>query len=65
MIWLNAAAVSCSLIIVIGLIGLIAVRGLGHFWPKPVMEATYIAPTANKAKGVQVKLLGEDRKSVV
>ena len=59
MIWLNAAAVSSSLIIVIGLIGLIAVRGLGHFWPKPVMEATYIAPTANETKSVQVKLLGE------
>lgn len=59
MIWLNAAAVSSSLIIVIGLIGLIAVRGLGHFWPKPVMEAIYIAPTANETQSVQVKLLGE------
>lgn len=70
MIWLNAAAVSSSLIIVIGLISLIAVRGLGHFWPKPVMEATYIAPsvgtTNNQTKGVQVKLLGEihDNESV-
>ncbi|MEJ2140973.1 MAG: phosphate ABC transporter permease PstA [Gammaproteobacteria bacterium] len=43
MIWLNAAAVSASLIIVLGLLTLIAVRGLGHFWPKQVMEATYIA----------------------
>jgi len=59
MIWLNAAAVSCSLIIVIGLIGLIAVRGLGHFWPKPVMEALYIAPGVDGAKVSQVKLLGE------
>ena len=43
MIWLNAAAVSASLIIVIGLLILIAARGLGHFWPKAVMEATYIS----------------------
>jgi len=33
-IWLNAAAVSASLIIVIGLLLLIAVQGLSHFWPK-------------------------------
>ncbi len=40
-IWLNAAAVSASLIIVLGLLGLIAVRGLGHFWPADVMHAQY------------------------
>ncbi|MGD8484262.1 MAG: phosphate ABC transporter permease PstA [Thioalkalispiraceae bacterium] len=54
MIWLNAAAVSTSLIIVIGLLALIAVRGLGHFWPKPVMEALYVAPD-----NAQTRLLGE------
>lgn len=43
-IWLNAAAVSASLIIVIGLLLLIAVRGLGHFWPADVMQAQYIKP---------------------
>jgi len=62
MIWLNAAAVSISLIIVIGLISLIAVRGLGHFWPKAVIEATYIAPIANQKASkddVSIKLLGE------
>lgn len=59
MIWLNAAAVSTSLIVVIGLISLIAVRGLGHFWPKPVMEALYIAPGVDGATVAQVKLLGE------
>jgi len=59
MIWLNAAAVSSSLIIVLGLISLIAIRGLGHFWPKPVMEATYIAPSIGTSESVQVKLLGE------
>ena len=54
MIWLNAAAVSISLIIVIGLLVLIAVRGLGHFWPKPVMEAVYVAPD-----NAEFKLMGE------
>jgi phosphate transport system permease protein len=40
-IWLNAAAVSTCLILVIGLFGLIAVRGLGHFWPAQVVEYHY------------------------
>lgn len=54
MIWLNAAAVSVSLIIVVGLLVLIAVRGLGHFWPKPVMEAVYSVP-----ENPEVKIMGE------
>jgi len=54
MIWLNAAAVSVSLIIVVGLLALIAVRGLGHFWPKPVMEAVYAVP-----ENPNVKIMGE------
>ncbi|MDQ7089932.1 MAG: phosphate ABC transporter permease PstA [Methylococcales bacterium] len=40
-IWMNAAAVSISLILVIGLLFLIAVRGLGHYWPAQVTEYTY------------------------
>ncbi len=43
-IWLNAAAVSASLIIVFGLLLLIAVRGLGHFWPSDVMQMQYTQP---------------------
>ena len=54
MIWLNAAAVSMSLIIVVGLLALIAVRGLGHFWPKPVMEAVYTVP-----ENPDIKIMGE------
>ena len=37
-IWLNAGAVSLSIIMVVGLIALIAVRGLGHFWPENVVH---------------------------
>lgn len=40
-VWLNAAAVSASLILVVGLFSLIAVRGLGHFWPAQVVEYRY------------------------
>ena len=40
-IWLNAGAVTISVVMVIGLLLLIAVRGLGHFWPHAVIDATY------------------------
>ena len=40
MIWLNGAAVSLSVIAVLGLLLLLAVRGFSHFWPKDVMAAT-------------------------
>ena len=36
-IWLNAGAVSICVIMVVCLIMLIAARGLGHFWPAPVV----------------------------
>jgi phosphate transport system permease protein len=38
-IWLNGAAVAISVIMVLGLLALIAVRGLGHFWPAAVLQA--------------------------
>lgn len=53
-IWLNAGAVGISLVMVVGLLLMIAVRGLGHFWPAPVMEAWYEAPGIAKER-----LLGE------
>ena len=40
-VWLNAAAVSTCIILVIGLLLLVAVRGLGHFWPSDVVEYVY------------------------
>ncbi|MGR0279036.1 phosphate ABC transporter permease PstA [Marinomonas dokdonensis] len=43
-VWLNAGAVAISVIMVVGLLLLIAVRGLGHFWPADVMQATYSLP---------------------
>ena len=55
-VWLNAGAVSISMIMVIGLLILIAVRGLGHFWPKTIWEIDYLDG------GNQVVLLGERAK---
>ncbi|MEX0731586.1 MAG: phosphate ABC transporter permease PstA [Aquisalimonadaceae bacterium] len=40
-VWLNAGAVSVSLVMVVGLLLMIAVNGLGHFWPKAVIEFEY------------------------
>lgn len=40
-IWLNAAAVSACLIMIAGVLGLIAVRGIGHFWPAQVARFSY------------------------
>ena len=40
-IWLSAAAVSVSLIMVFGLLLLIGLRGLGFFWPADVLEVKY------------------------
>ncbi|MDE0478072.1 MAG: phosphate ABC transporter permease PstA [Gammaproteobacteria bacterium] len=42
-IWLNAAAVAACLAMVFGLLLLLGARGLGHFWPKPVLQANYLA----------------------
>ncbi|RBP85223.1 phosphate ABC transporter permease PstA [Marinomonas rhizomae] len=43
-VWLNAGAVAISVIMVVGLLLLIAVRGLGHFWPADVVETHYALP---------------------
>ncbi|SMP46570.1 phosphate transport system permease protein [Desulfonatronum zhilinae] len=40
-IWLTGGMISLSMIMVFGLLALIAVRGLGHFWPAPVVEFEY------------------------
>jgi len=37
-VWLNASAVSCCILLVLGLMLMIAVPGFGHFWPSKVHE---------------------------
>jgi phosphate transport system permease protein len=54
-VWLNAGAVSISIIMVVGLILLIAVRGLGHFWPADVAVFDYYAEPGD----APVRLMGE------
>ena len=53
-IWLNAAAVSTSILMVAGLLMLIAVRGLGHFWPADLHQLQYQEPD-----GRVLRLIGE------
>jgi phosphate transport system permease protein len=50
---LNAGAVSASMVIVFGLLALIVVRGMGHFWPADVYQIEYDGP-----KGEQ-NIIGE------
>lgn len=40
-VWLNAGAVAICLIMVIGLLSLIAIRGLSYFWPSDIMQVEY------------------------
>src|SRR5690606_21228375 len=43
-VWLNAGAVSIAVIMTLGLLLLIGIRGMGHFWPADIIEATYQVP---------------------
>lgn len=51
-IWLNASAVSISLIMVFGLLAMITIRGTGHFWPAGVMEYDYSLPGSSQHRGI-------------
>ncbi len=37
-IWLNAGAICIALVVVFGLLGLIMIRGMSHFWPAEVHQ---------------------------
>ncbi|MBI5450013.1 MAG: phosphate ABC transporter permease PstA [Gammaproteobacteria bacterium] len=56
-IWLNAGAVSISIVLVVGLLLMIAVRGLGHFWPAALVEMEV------SENGQTLTLVGELRDS--
>ena len=53
-VWLNAGAVAINIVMVVGLLGLIAVRGLGHYWPHAVVDGIYTHPD-----GSEQRILGE------
>jgi phosphate transport system permease protein len=53
-VWLTAASVTISIIVVGALLILIAVRGLSHFWPHAVLEANF-----TDQAGQTTRLIGE------
>ncbi len=57
-IWLTGGMISLSMIMVFGLLLLIAVRGLGHFWPVQIVEFEYQQPS-----GEVVRVLGSPMRS--
>ncbi len=59
-VWLNAGALSISLIAVIGLLLLIASRGLVHFWPATLHSLEY-----RESSGKVVRVIGEYRNDEV
>ena len=57
-VWLNAGAVAISILMVVGLLGLLAIRGMAHFWPADVMQANY-APPVSFGSVMTTEVLGE------
>jgi phosphate transport system permease protein len=55
-VWLTAGAVAAAVLAVAGVLALTALRGLGHFWPKPVAETTF-----QERDGSKIGLIGEIR----
>ncbi|MGH8382076.1 phosphate ABC transporter permease PstA [Pseudomonas sp.] len=43
-VWISGGAVAIAVIMTIGLLSVIAVRGLGHFWPADLIQASYNVP---------------------
>lgn len=58
-VWLNAGAVAISILMVVGLLGLLTVRGMAHFWPTDVMQANYAPPVAFGSV-MSTEVLGEE-----
>ncbi|ROQ19559.1 phosphate ABC transporter permease PstA [Marinimicrobium koreense] len=60
-VWLNGGAVALCMIMVVGLLGLIAVRGFGHFWPADLVQMSVL-----DRDGDRQEVLGElVRKEVI
>ncbi|BCG27851.1 phosphate transport system permease protein PstA [Pseudomonas tohonis] len=64
-VWMSGGAVSIAVIMTIGLLSVIAVRGLGHFWPADLIEAQYSvpgqAPKALIGEAVQIEEVSRAR----
>lgn len=57
-IWFNAGAVAISIVMVIGLLLLLAMQGLTHFWPHDVLRANY-APPSSTGEPQTTQVIGE------
>ena len=57
-VWVSAASVATSLLMVVGLIALLAFRGLSHFWPAEVIQANYRA-VSNTNEVLIAEVVGE------
>lgn len=44
-VWLNGGAIALCMIMVVGLLGLIAVRGFSHFWPADILQTSIVDRT--------------------
>jgi phosphate transport system permease protein len=53
-IWLAAASVTVSLLMVIGVMGLITTKGMVYFWPAEVVQADYVETNGNR-----IRVIGE------
>ena len=54
-VWMNAGAVSIAVLMTLGLLAIIATRGLAHFWPADVIVADYQVP------GQDVRIIAGER----
>jgi phosphate transport system permease protein len=59
-IWLNGGAVALCMVMVVGLLALIAVRGFGHFWPANVLQTSIVDNT-----GARHTIMGEAVRSEI
>lgn len=57
-IWVNAGAVAISVIMTVGLLMLLALNGLSHFWPKDIMFANYAQPVL-EGESLTREVIGE------
>ncbi|EHQ52849.1 phosphate ABC transporter permease [Ectothiorhodospira sp. PHS-1] len=59
-VWLNAGAIAISMIMVVGLLALIMVRGFSHFWPSPILMTDLTTHD-----GREMRIVGELSRSQV
>ncbi|MBF2754418.1 MAG: phosphate ABC transporter permease PstA [Gammaproteobacteria bacterium AqS3] len=59
-VWLIASAISLSLVLVLGMILLLAVRGMGYFWPSEIIAFEYREYREDPWMPVQGEVVGRE-----